>query len=77
MRITADVTGGKPIAALLQSISGVSAIKPLVGFYDILEEREMCYSFILSRTPHESYYNCFSIAFSADIIMQNLYTFVP
>jgi hypothetical protein len=26
MRKTADVTGGKPIAALLQSISGVSAI---------------------------------------------------
>jgi hypothetical protein len=35
MRITANVTGGKPIAALLQSISGVSAIYPLVAFYDI------------------------------------------
>jgi hypothetical protein len=32
MRNTADVTGGKPIAALLQSISGVSAINPLVAF---------------------------------------------
>jgi hypothetical protein len=32
---TADVTGGKPIAVLLQSISGVSAINPLVTFYDI------------------------------------------
>jgi hypothetical protein len=32
---TADVTGGKPIAVLLQSISGVSAINPLVAFYDI------------------------------------------
>jgi hypothetical protein len=31
---TADVTGGKPIA-VLQSISGVSAINPLVAFYDI------------------------------------------
>jgi hypothetical protein len=30
-----NVTGGKPIAALLQSISGVSAINPLVAFYDI------------------------------------------
>jgi hypothetical protein len=31
------MTGGKPIAVLLQSISGVSAIiiKPLVAFYDI------------------------------------------
>jgi hypothetical protein len=35
MRNTADVTGGKPIAVLLQSISGVSAINPLVTFYDI------------------------------------------
>jgi hypothetical protein len=29
------VTGGKAIAVLLQSISGVSAINPLVAFYDI------------------------------------------
>jgi hypothetical protein len=29
------MTGGKPIAVLLQSISGVSAINPLVAFYDI------------------------------------------
>jgi hypothetical protein len=35
MRNTADVTGGKPIAVLLQSITGVSAINPLVAFYDI------------------------------------------
>jgi hypothetical protein len=35
MRNTADVTGGKPIAVLLQYISGVSAINPLVVFYDI------------------------------------------
>jgi hypothetical protein len=34
MRNTADVTDGKPIAVLLQSISGVSAINPLVAFYD-------------------------------------------
>jgi hypothetical protein len=32
---TADVTGGKPIAVLLQSISGVRPINPLVAFYDI------------------------------------------
>jgi hypothetical protein len=30
-----DVTGGKPIAVLLQSISGVSDINPLVAFYDM------------------------------------------
>jgi hypothetical protein len=35
MRNTADVTGGKPIAVLLQSISGVSAINLLVAFFDI------------------------------------------
>jgi hypothetical protein len=35
MRYTVDVTGGKPIAVLMQSISGVSAINPLVAFYDI------------------------------------------
>jgi hypothetical protein len=34
MRNTADVIGGKPIAVLLQYISGVSAINPLVAFYD-------------------------------------------
>jgi hypothetical protein len=34
MKNTADVTGGKPIAVLLQSISGVSANNPLVAFYD-------------------------------------------
>jgi hypothetical protein len=35
MRNTTGVPGGKPIAFLLQSISGVSAINPLVAFYDI------------------------------------------
>jgi hypothetical protein len=35
MNNTADVTGGKHIAVLLQSISGVSAINPLVAFYVI------------------------------------------
>jgi hypothetical protein len=30
-----NVTGGKPIAFLLQSISSVSAINPLTAFYDI------------------------------------------
>jgi hypothetical protein len=35
MRNTAYMTGGKPIAVLLQSISDVSAINPSVTFYDI------------------------------------------
>jgi hypothetical protein len=37
MKNTVDVTDGKPIAVLLQSISGVSAINFLVAFYDIHE----------------------------------------
>jgi hypothetical protein len=35
MKNTADVTGGRPIAVLLHSISGAHAINPLVTFYDI------------------------------------------
>jgi hypothetical protein len=34
MRNTADVTCGKPIAVLLHSVSGVSAINPLVAYYN-------------------------------------------
>jgi hypothetical protein len=40
MKNTADVPGGKPIAVLLQSISGVSAINPLVAYYDIHGKKE-------------------------------------
>jgi hypothetical protein len=59
MRNIADVTGNKPIAVLLQSMSGVSAINPLVAFYDIHGgKREITPpSFILSRTPHETLIN--------------------
>jgi hypothetical protein len=35
MKNTADVTGGKTIAVLLQTITGVSVINPLDAFYDI------------------------------------------
>jgi hypothetical protein len=35
MRNTADVTGDKLIAEIFQSILDVSAINPLVAFYDI------------------------------------------
>jgi hypothetical protein len=35
MKNIADVTGGNPIAVLLQSISGVSAINPLVALNGI------------------------------------------
>jgi hypothetical protein len=33
--LTADETGGKPIAVWLQFITDVSAFNPLVAFYDI------------------------------------------
>jgi hypothetical protein len=46
------VTGGKPIAVLLQSISGVLLILQS-PFTTSMEERERCYSFVLSLTPHE------------------------
>jgi hypothetical protein len=39
MRNTANLTGGNPIAVLLQSISGVSAFKPLIAFTDIHGEK--------------------------------------
>jgi hypothetical protein len=54
MRNTADVTGGKAIAVLLQSISGVSAINPLVAFYDIHGGKREVLFFYLARTPHET-----------------------
>jgi hypothetical protein len=38
----------------LQSISGVSAINPLVAFYDIHGGKREVLFFYLSRTPHET-----------------------
>jgi hypothetical protein len=39
MSNTADVTDGKPIAVWSQSFSGVSAINPLVAFYNIYKRK--------------------------------------
>jgi hypothetical protein len=51
VRITADVTGGKPIAVLLQSISGISAINLLVAFYDIYGgKREVLFFYFVPDT---------------------------
>jgi hypothetical protein len=52
MRNTADVTGGEPIAVLMQSISAVSAINPLVAFYDTHRERreELFFYFVPDTT---------------------------
>jgi hypothetical protein len=54
MKNTADVTGGKPIAVLLQSISGVSAINPLVVFYDIHGgKREVLFFYFVPDTTRD------------------------
>jgi hypothetical protein len=54
MRNTADVTGGKPIAVLLQSISGVSVIIPLVAFYDIHGgKREVLFFYFVPDTTRD------------------------
>jgi hypothetical protein len=56
MKNSADVTGGKPIDVLLQSlllsISGVSAINPLVAFYDIHGRKSnmLFFYFVLDTT---------------------------
>jgi hypothetical protein len=60
MRNTADVTGGKPIAVLLQSISGVSAINPLVAFYDIDGgKREVLFFYFIPNTTQDIFYSFF------------------
>jgi hypothetical protein len=54
MRNTADVTAGKPIAVLLQSISCVSAINPLVAFYDIHGgKREVLFFYFVPDTTRD------------------------
>jgi hypothetical protein len=45
------VTGGKPIAALLQSISGLNAINPLIAFYEIRgRKREVLFFYFVPDT---------------------------
>jgi hypothetical protein len=56
MKNTADVTGGKPIAVLLQSISGVSAINALVAFYDIHGgKREVLFFYFVPDTTRDQH----------------------
>jgi hypothetical protein len=54
MRITTEVTGDKPIAVLLHSISGVSAINPLVAYYDIHGRKtEVLFFYFLPDTTRD------------------------
>jgi hypothetical protein len=49
------MTGGKPIAVLFQSISGVSAVNPLVAVYDIHgEKREVLFFYFVPDTTRDS-----------------------
>jgi hypothetical protein len=58
MRNTADVTDGKPIAVLLQSILGVSAINPLVTFYDIHGgKREVLFFYFVPDTTRDYHHS--------------------
>jgi hypothetical protein len=51
---TAAVKDGRPIAVLLQSISGVSAINPLVAFYDIHGgKRELLFLYFVPDTTRD------------------------
>jgi hypothetical protein len=57
MKNTADVTGCKPIVVLLQSISDVSAINPLVAFYDIHGgKREVLFFYFVPDTTRDRKY---------------------
>jgi hypothetical protein len=57
---TADVTGGKPIAVFLQSISDIGAVNPLVAFYDMHgEKREVLFFYFVPDTTRD--YLCMSV----------------
>jgi hypothetical protein len=58
MMNTADVTGGKPIAVRLQSISDGDAVNPLVAFYDIHgRKREVLFFYSVPDTTRDEINN--------------------
>jgi hypothetical protein len=70
---TADVTGGKPIAVLLQSISGVSAINPLVAFYDIHGgKREALFFYFVPDTTRDLHTKSLVFAATLNLNMEFL-----
>jgi hypothetical protein len=80
MRITADLTGGKPIAALLQSISGVSAILVLVffTFYDIHgRKREVLLFYLLFLIQRYVEYGAYSSVVKNTLIVQQKFVLNP
>jgi hypothetical protein len=62
------VIGGKPIADLLQCISGVSAINPLVALYDIHEnKREVLFFYFVPDTTQDT--KCYILTFLFPILI--------
>jgi hypothetical protein len=77
MRNTVDVTGGKPIAVLLQSISCVRAINPLFAFYDIHGgKREVLFFYFVLDTTRDAYIVSYQIGI-AKIVFANSHTLIP
>jgi hypothetical protein len=77
LRNTADMTGGKPIAVLSQSISGVSAINPLVAFYEKKEGKERGAILLFCtghHTRHIYYYIHYACLINRQINVLNTYT---
>jgi hypothetical protein len=73
---TADVSGGKPIAVLLQSISGVSAINPLVAFYDIHGgKREALFFYFVPDTTRDLSSDYKITSYMMSLLLQILYSF--
>jgi hypothetical protein len=70
------VTGGKPIAVRSQSISGGSAVNPLVAFYDIHgRKREVLFFYFVPETNRDSFMD-FIISFIKLLLTLLSYCFV-
>jgi hypothetical protein len=67
------VIGGKPIAVLLQSISGVSGINPLTAFYDIhgAKREVLFFYFAPDTTRDEGFFN-----YDINIILLQKYFYI-
>jgi hypothetical protein len=65
----ADVTVGKPIAVLLQPISGVSTTNPLVAFYGIHRgKREVLFFYCVPETTRD-YVVCLDVKYIMDFVI--------
>jgi hypothetical protein len=67
------VTGGKPIVVILQSISGVTAINPLVAFYDIHGgKREVLFFYFFPDTTRDIFLMTRHIIYSLRFISEGV-----